>query len=102
MNEIDDKVAALLELPIVEKNGEIQLTNAHRDLIHEISEMCNNIEIVQDTQQEAENYAEGLTAEQVYIDMLNKIVSAPTRIHMRLSARMLIPIIDRKLKEGNA
>jgi hypothetical protein len=64
--------------------------------------MCNNIEIVQDTQQEAENYAEGLTAEQVYIDMLNKIVSAPTRIHMRLSARMLIPIIDRKLKEGGA
>jgi hypothetical protein len=102
MNEIDDKVAALLELPIAEKNGEIQLTNAHRDLIHEISEMCNNIEIVQDTQQEAENYAEGLTAEQVYMDMLNKIVSAPTRIHMRLSARMLIPIIDRKLKEGGA
>lgn len=38
-------------------------------------------------------------SEQVYFDMLCKIVDAPTTLHMKCSARMLIPIIDRKLRE---
>lgn len=42
---------------------------------------------------------EDLSAEQIYEDMLLKIVEAPTAIHMRMSAKMLIPIISRKLKE---
>lgn len=99
MNKIDDKVAVLLELPLPDKNGEIQLTDAHIQLIHEIGEMCNDIPLVQDTKEQAEDYAEGLSAEQVYMDMLVKIVEAPTAIHMKMSAKMLIPIISRKLKE---
>ncbi|MCI9592389.1 MAG: hypothetical protein HFG42_17985 [Lachnospiraceae bacterium] len=42
-------------------------------------------------------YTRGLSPEQVYTDMLYKIVEAPTRIHMRVSARMLLPIIVQKL-----
>ena len=99
MNKIDDKVALLLELPLPDKNGEIQLTDAHKQLISEISELCNNIPLVQDTKEQAEKYAEGVTAEQVYVDMLRKIVDAPTTLHMKCSVRMLVPIIDHKLKE---
>lgn len=40
-----------------------------------------------------------LSAEEVYYDMLRKIVDAPTTLHMKCSVRMLIPIIDRKLRE---
>lgn len=98
MNKIDDKVAALLELPLPDENGEIQFTDAHKGLIHEISELCNTIPLVQDTKEQAEKYAEGFSAEEIYLDMLLKIVEAPTEIHMRMSVRMLIPIIDRKLK----
>lgn len=100
MNEIDDKIATLLELPLPEQDEEMQFTEAHKELIHEISELCNNIPLVQSTKEQAEDYAKDLTAEQVYIDMLHKIVEAPTRIHMRAAARMLIPVIDRKLKGG--
>lgn len=60
---------------------------------------CNQIPIVKDTQEQAEAYAEGLSAEEVYLDMLQKIVDAPTKIHMLMSARMLIPVIDKKLRE---
>lgn len=98
MNKIDDKVAALLELPLPDENGEIQFTDAHKGLIHEISELCNTIPLVQDTKEQVEKYAEGFSAEEIYLDMLLKIVEAPTEIHMRMSVRMLIPIIDRKLK----
>lgn len=55
-------------------------------------------------------YAQGLYRESItniriclknsrYYDMLRKIVDAPTTLHMKCSVRMLIPIIDRKLKE---
>jgi hypothetical protein len=100
--KIDDLICELLEQNVVQHDNSIVFTGRTVELIHEIADKCNEIPIVQYTQRAAENYAEGLTAEQVYMDMLNKIVSAPTRIHMRMSARMLIPIIDRKLKEGGA
>lgn len=100
MNNIDDKIADLLDLPLPEQNGAIQFTDAHKKLIHEIGELCNDIPLVQDTKEQAEKYAEGITAEQVYVDMLHKIVEAPTRLHMVAAARMLIPVIDRKLNGG--
>lgn len=97
---IDDKIERLLGLPLPEKDGEIQLTEAHKKMIHEISKMCGNIPVVRRTKERSEDYAKDLTAEQVYIDMLHKIVEAPTKIHMELTTRILIPVIDRKLEEG--
>lgn len=97
--KIDDLICDLLEEPIVQEDNTIIFTERAVRLIHEIAERCNEIPIVQETQEQAEEYAEGLSAEQVYVDMLHKIVAAPTRIHMTMSVRMLIPIIDRKLKE---
>lgn len=32
--------------------------------------------------------------------MLYKIAEAPTRLHIRVSVRMLIPIIDQKLRSA--
>ena len=54
-------------------------------LIHQISKECKDICIVKQTQKKAEKYAEDLTAEQVYYDMLYKIVNAPTTVHMKCS-----------------
>ena len=95
---IDDMICELLEESAQEDNN-IVFTSRSMELIREIAEMCNDIPIVQKTKEQAEDYAEGLSAEQVYMDMLVKIVEAPTEIHMKMSAKMLIPIIGRKLKE---
>ena len=97
--EINDLICELLEEPVTQEDNGIEFTSRSVELIHEIAEMCNEIPIVQKTKKQAEGYAEGLSAEQVYMDMLVKIVEAPTAIHMKMSAKMLIPIIRRKLKE---
>ena len=81
------------------EDNRIEFTSRSIELIHEVAKMCNEIPIVEKTKEQAEDYAEGLSAEQVYLDMLVKIVDAPTAIHMKMSAKMLIPIISRKLKE---
>ncbi len=98
MKKLDDMIADLLDMDIVKADNTVVFSNEARQLIHEIAEKCNTIPIVDETREQAEEYAKGLSAEQVYTDMLYKIVEAPTRIHMRVSARMLIPIIDQKLQ----
>lgn len=95
---IDELMEKLLEEPVVD-NNEIVFTSRAVELIHEISENCKGIQIVEQTREQAEEYANDLSAEEVYYDMLRKIVDAPTTLHMKCSVRMLVPIIDRKLKE---
>lgn len=97
--EINDLICELLDEPIANEDNSIVFTKRSIKLIREIAEKCNTIPIVKETQEQAEEYAKDLTAEQVYVDMLSKIVAAPTSIHMKMSAKMLIPIIDKKLKE---
>lgn len=95
---IDELMEKLLEEPVVD-NNEIVFTSRAVELIHEISEKCKGIQIVEQTREQAEEYAKDLSAEEVYYDMLRKIVDAPTTLHMKCSVRMFAPIIDRKLKE---
>ena len=95
---IDELMEKLLEEPVAD-NNEIVFTSRAVELIHEISEKCKGIRIVEQTREQAEEYAKDLSAEEVYYDMLRKIVDAPTTLHMKCSVRMLVPIIDRKLKE---
>ena len=70
---IDELMEKLLEEPVADDN-EIVFTSRAVELIHQISEKCKDIPIVKRTQEQAENYAKDLTAEQVYYDMLCKIV----------------------------
>lgn len=95
---MDELIKMLLEEPI-SNNNKIMFTSRAIELIHQISEKCNDIPIVKETKQKAEEYAKDLTAEQIYYDMLYKIVNAPTTLHMKCSIYMLIPIIDKKLQE---
>lgn len=98
--EIDEMIADLLEMVDVAPDNLVVFSSEAKKLINNIAEKCSSIPIVQETQEQAEEYAKGLSAEQVYTDMLYKIVEAPTRIHMRMSARMLIPIINQKLRDA--
>ncbi len=98
MENIDDMICELLDQDVTD-GEKIKFTSTAVEMIHNIAEKCNQMQIVKQTQEAAEVYAKDLSPEQVYLDMCQKIVDAPTRIHMIMSARMLIPIIDRKLRE---
>lgn len=96
--DIDEMVSQLLDMELAGEDGRITFSKEAEMLIHQIAEKCSTVPIVQETQDQVEKYAQGLSAEQIYIDMLEKIVQAPARIHMRVAVRMLIPIIDRKIR----
>ena len=98
MNKIDEKVKNLLEYDLKPTlRGGWKITEEMRMLIHEIAEECNSLEVTQKTNTDIPEWIEEAAPEEIYIHMLQKIVSAPTRIHMLCVPRILLPIIDRKL-----
>lgn len=97
--KIDDMICELLDEPSVQDDDSVVFTDRALELIHEIAEQCKDIPVVKENQKQMEEYAAGLSVEEIYVDMLIKIAAAPTAIHMRMSARMLIPIISDKLKD---
>ena len=98
MRKLDDMIMELLEMDIAQGDS-IVFSEESRTLIRQIAEKCQNIPVVVETRDQAEKYAEKMSAEEVYIDMLHKVVAAATRTHMLMSAHLLIPVIDRKLRE---
>lgn len=99
MKDINKMVQELLDMDIVNEKNEIVFSKESKNLIHDIAKECQKIPLVQESREQAERYAESLSAEQLYIDMMCKIVDAPTSIYMIMSARILIPVIDRKLRK---
>mgnify|MGYP007033849492 CR=1 FL=1 len=95
---IDNLVCNLLDEPSVQDDNSVVFTEKALGLIHEIAERCKDIPVVKENQRQMEEYAAKLSAEEIYVDMLIKITAAPTAIHMRMSARLLIPIISDKMK----
>jgi len=96
MKQIDDLVIELLE---IRSDPESDFTEKEKELIHNIAEMCEKIKMVRDTKEQGILYTDGMRAKDVYEDMLYKIVKAPTAIHMKMAVRMLIPVLDRKIRE---
>lgn len=102
MNEIDEKVIELLEYDLKPTlKGGWEITAEMRTLIHEISEQCNNLEITKKLNEDIPEWIKQAAPEEIYIHMLRKIVSAPTRMHMLCVPRILLPIIDSKLNSDN-
>lgn len=99
LQQVNGEVAKLLEENVVREDDEIVFTDTAISLIHEIAEKCRNIPIVHKNQDKADEYAQGLTAEQAYLDMLCKIAGAPTKFHMECTVWMLLPVVSKKLKE---
>lgn len=96
---IDEMMEQLLGMNIARENNVVVFSHEARELVHKIAGRCSTIPTVVNVQEQTVTYAKGMSAEELYIDMLAKIAHAPSRLHMMMSARILIPVISQKLKE---
>lgn len=67
-------------------------------LINKTADICNAMEYVADTLSQARTYAQSMTAEQVYFDILAKIVDGDAITHMDFAVFGLIPILKGKIE----
>lgn len=73
MMKIDEKILKLLEYDLKPTpRGGWKITEEMRTLIHEISDECKGMEIVQRVTKDKEEWLDHATPEEVYIHMLKK------------------------------
>ena len=87
----------LLDMELINDNGEVDFTDEARELIHIIAEKCRETTVYKKAVVKSEEYAKTMSAEDMYKDMLLKIVDANTRYEMIIITRLIIPLIDDKL-----
>lgn len=102
MRSIEDLSALMVELledNITATPEAIEITDRGRQIIDEISDFAEQTKIFQANKDRGEMFNDA-TAPQVYGYMLDRIVNAPTRIHMNMSVLLIMPFLRQKLREG--
>lgn len=110
-DEFNDKLCELLK-EVENCNPEFSMdglifSNKAKDYIYELADYSRCLKLYRRTMEGESGIARkeyeevGASASRIYIDMLNKIVNAPTVIHMELVPVMLIPLIDERLRGEN-
>jgi hypothetical protein len=94
---MDELIQELLDMDLINDDDIVNFTDDSKELIHIISEQCKNTAIYNTQADKINMYGNEMTAEELYIDLLVKIVNAPTSIHVMACTRILIPLIDSKL-----
>ena len=96
-SEIHDKLVELKTM--VGTSSPIEFSADATALVAETASLCNEITAVQDTMAQARVYAQSMTAEQVYFDVLTKIVDGSTIVHMNdFSVYALVPVLKEKIE----
>ena len=95
-SQIHDNVVELKG--IVGTTSPITFNAAAKTLITDTVTLCNTMEYVTDTLSQARTYAQSMAAEQVYFDILAKIVNGTSITHMTFAVYGLIPVLKEKIK----
>lgn len=99
--ELDKEILKLLNMLVVE--DKMEFSKEARGLITDIAKECRKLELYKNSPIEKKDgyltSAYAPTADDVAWDMFKKIIEAPTAVHMAAVPRLLIPILDDKLKE---
>ena len=92
----DDKMMELIELMDEEKQKRRILGENEMTLIEEIADYAENTELFKSAYN---GELDDMTANKIWVYLINKIVYAPTYFHMVGSCILIMPIFRRKIKE---
>ena len=102
MEKLYDVEKLMLEL--LEDNVDVtdwKVTDRGREIIDEISDHAEQTRIFRENKDRGEIFSE-LSAQRVFVYMLDRIVNAPTSIHRDVSVLLIMPFVRQKLQEEEA
>lgn len=94
--EVNDLMISLIE----DIGGDGTFTDKSKSIIHDVAEYSRQTELYKRFKDAGNSFMEewraekDVSAEDVYLHMLNKIANAPTVLHRNMSIILFIPIID--------
>lgn len=94
-----DMIIELLEITEVKDSGEVVFTDRSLEIIKELGEKYEKTPIYKQARAENPDWEGDSNAGLLYVYMCDRIVEAPTTIHMIIATKLLLPIIWAKLQQ---
>lgn len=98
IEELHTLMAELLDGNVTATPDTLTVTDRGFEIINEISDYAEQTQIFREHKDRGEIF-EDATAPEVFGYMLNRIVNAPTTIHMNASVLLIMPFLRRKIQE---
>lgn len=95
--DIDEAVLTILDIKI---DGAIP--EEAKQLIHEAAEEARKTAIYKNSLTKRPKRFDTATAEDLIVEMMLKIIQAPTQLHMRAVPRLMLPAIDEAIRRQQA
>ena len=94
-----DLIIELLGIAEVAEDGTVYFTDRAKEIIMQLAEKYKETPICKQAKKETPEWVDNATAAEIYIQMCDRIVEAPTVTHMIFSTKILIPILWKKIQE---
>lgn len=94
-----DMIIELLGIAEVAEDRTVDFTDRAKEIIMDLAEKYRKTPIYEQAKKETPEWVKTATAAEIYIQMCDRIVEAPTVTHMIFSTKILIPILWKKIQE---
>jgi hypothetical protein len=94
-----DLIIELLGIAEVTEDGTVDFTDRAKEIIMDLAEKYRETPIYKKSKKETPEWVGSATAAEIYIQMCDRIVEAPTIMYMISSTKILIPILWKKIQE---
>lgn len=94
-----DLMIELLGIAEVTQGNKVQFTDRAKEIIEELAEKYRETPVYKQSQKETPEWVNTATAAEIYIQLCDRIVNAPTIAHMLIAPKILLPILWEKIQD---
>jgi hypothetical protein len=99
MQSEKDKIMELLEVTQIDENGAVTFTDRSIEILKELGEEYSKTALFKRAREEKPDWEGETNAGLLYVYMCEKITEAPSRIHIMVVTKLMIPLIWEKLQQ---
>lgn len=92
-------IIELLKITDIAEDGTVDFTDRAKEIIMDLSEKYRKTYLYKRAKEETPEWVDTATAAEIYIQMCERIAEATTIMHMISAAKILIPIIWKKIQK---
>lgn len=93
-----DMIIELLGIAEVAEGNTVQFTDRAKEIIMDLAEKYKETPVYKQSRKETPEWVKTATAAEIYIQLCDRIVEAPSVIHMMIAPKILLPILWDKIQ----
>lgn len=94
-----DMIIELLGIAEVVEGNTVKFTDRAKEIIMDLAEKYRETPVYKQSRKETPEWVKTATAAEIYIQLCDRIVEAPSVIHMMIAPKILLPILWQKIQD---